>query len=182
MDPDRAIAQLWSELRAHGLAERGWVGRFDRARCRFGCCWMMRKEISLSYALTECNDEAQVTDTIRHEIAHALAFERYGHGVGHDRRWKAIAAKLGARPQACTRRGEARQMPGKYYLVHRDTMEVFRAYQRRPRRTDLSRVWIRGRKHDTLGKLVLVGAAELTQVQLNPPPTPLAGQPMGPRQ
>jgi predicted SprT family Zn-dependent metalloprotease len=164
LDPDRAIARLWSELRRHGLAERGWVGRFDRARCRFGCCWMARREISLSLALTELNDEAQVVDTILHEVAHALAFERYGHGVGHDARWKAIAAQLGATPRACTGRDRAQMLDGKFFLVHRNTFEVFRSYQRRPRRRGLDQIWIGGRKAETYGQLILVDAEHLGQL------------------
>ena len=39
----------------------------------------------------------QVTDTILHEIAHALA----GPGAGHGPAWKATASRLGATPKSC---------------------------------------------------------------------------------
>ena len=57
-----------------------WLFEFDRSKVRFGRCHYGRKEISLSRHLVELNDEAEVRDTILHEIAHAL-----GAGLGMGR-------------------------------------------------------------------------------------------------
>ena len=114
---------------------------------------MSKKHISLSRHLCELNSEADVLDTILHEIAHALAWERYGENCGHDQRWKKICKEIGARPVACFD-NEVIQPRAPWVLVHRDSGEVFRTYHKRPRR-NWSTVWIRGRKSDTYGKLVI---------------------------
>jgi predicted SprT family Zn-dependent metalloprotease len=81
----------------HGLDEEGWSFEFDRAKRRFGQCRHQDKAISLSEHLTRLNAREKVKDTILHEIAHALA----GPGVGHDPRWRQIAAEIGAWPERC---------------------------------------------------------------------------------
>jgi hypothetical protein len=52
----------------------------DSAVRRFGTCRYSRKLITLSRQLIELNDQARVLDTILHEIAHALAGPKTGHG------------------------------------------------------------------------------------------------------
>jgi predicted SprT family Zn-dependent metalloprotease len=79
----------------HGL--RDWRFAFDRGRSRFGACHHGRKKITLSRPLAALNPEAEVRDTILHEVAHALA----GHKAGHGRAWKAKAAEIGAKPERC---------------------------------------------------------------------------------
>ena len=71
-----------------------WKVNLDNARRRFGQCRHGSKTISLSRPLIMANDEAQVKDTILHEIAHALV----GAGHGHNKVWKRQAAALGANP------------------------------------------------------------------------------------
>lgn len=83
----------------HGLA--GWSFAWDRARRRFGSCNAHRRRITLSMYLTRLNDEAEVRDTILHEVAHALA-----PGDGHGRRWKAACQRVGARPERCYREAD----------------------------------------------------------------------------
>lgn len=74
-----------------------WCFGWDNAKRRFGRCNYQRREITLSRTLVALNDEAQVTDTIRHEIAHALA----GYEAGHGPLWRAFAVKVGANPKRC---------------------------------------------------------------------------------
>lgn len=80
-------------LALHGLKD--WTFRFDSSRRRFGACHHARQEISVSRHLTALNSPDQVGDTILHEIAHALAGARAGHGP----RWQAIADRIGAEPR-----------------------------------------------------------------------------------
>jgi len=79
----------------HGL--KGWQFAFDRATRRFGYCDYRRKRISLSASLVHLNSSEHVTDTILHEIAHALC----GPGNGHNEKWKDTARRIGCRPKRC---------------------------------------------------------------------------------
>ena len=52
------------------------------------------KEIQIAdFVMTEPDETFY--NTIRHEYAHAIAYEKYGAGVGHDARWKALAKMVG---------------------------------------------------------------------------------------
>ena len=48
---------------------------------------------------------AQLEDTIRHEVAHFLAFDKYGE-TGHGATWKRCASLLGAKPKATVKTSE----------------------------------------------------------------------------
>ena len=80
-----------------GDLNRVWSFKFDRAKQRFGCCWHSKKLITLSEPLTAINSVSEVRDTILHEIAHALC----GANVNHGPEWKAMARKVGAKPERC---------------------------------------------------------------------------------
>jgi predicted SprT family Zn-dependent metalloprotease len=83
-----------SLLHRHGLSD--WTFRFDRARRRFGSCRPRSQTITLSAPLTLLNSIDEVRDTVLHEIAHALA-----PGDGHGQRWRAMCARIGAKPRRC---------------------------------------------------------------------------------
>ena len=137
-------------MAAHGLDD--WRGQLDDARRRFGVCRMRSKVISISRPLCELNTEAEIRDTILHEIAHALAWQRHGENCGHDARWKEICLEVGARPVASYDDKDVVEPDAPWVLAHKETGEVFRSYFKRPKR-DWSKIWIRGRKEDTFGKL-----------------------------
>ena len=81
---------------ARALMEEAGVGDwelgFDRARRRAGQTDHARRRLTLSRHLMLLYDEAQVRETILHEIAHA----RVGPQHGHDAVWAAEATRLGA--------------------------------------------------------------------------------------
>ncbi|WP_224769444.1 SprT-like domain-containing protein [Nocardioides ochotonae] len=79
----------------HGLA--GWQIEFDRAKRRAGQCREATRVISLSEPLTRLHDEAEVVDTILHEIAHALVGTKHGH----DEVWRAKAIAIGCSGARC---------------------------------------------------------------------------------
>jgi predicted SprT family Zn-dependent metalloprotease len=83
-------------LNQHGLGST-WRFEFDSARSRFGSCFYSKNLITLSKALVAVNEEAEVRDTILHEIAHALAGGKAKHGLA----WKIQCIKIGARPERC---------------------------------------------------------------------------------
>lgn len=89
------------------LHTRGWTFGFDRARVRFGRCTFRPghpggKTITLSTLHARLGWTAEVEDTVRHEIAHALDFETRGRSA-HDAVWKRWAVCCGATPYACSR-------------------------------------------------------------------------------
>ncbi len=152
MDIAAAYRLLKEEMGAHGLIDLGWEAKLDDATTRFGVCRMGKLEISISRPLVHLNPEDEVRDTILHEIAHALAWEHYRENCGHDERWKKICRRIGARPERCYD-DEVIQPDLPWALCHRDTGEIFSTRARKPE-GDASNRWIRGRKEETLGKLV----------------------------
>ncbi|MDO4901200.1 SprT-like domain-containing protein [Actinomyces sp.] len=74
----------------HGVGD--WSVCFDRARRRAGQTDHSRRRITLSRHLMALYDEAEVRETVLHEIAHA----RVGAAHGHDAAWRAEAHRLGA--------------------------------------------------------------------------------------
>jgi predicted SprT family Zn-dependent metalloprotease len=87
----------------------GWRFEFNRARRRAGVCHYPNVarpgRIGLSVHFVDRNSEAEIRDTILHEIAHALAGPLAGHGPA----WQAICLRIGARPERCY--GEHIDMP-----------------------------------------------------------------------
>jgi len=78
----------------HGLTD--YKFEFDTSVSRFGCCKWETKTLTLSTKLTELNDEAQVTDVMLHEIAHALT-----PGCWHNEVWQRVAVAIGANGHRC---------------------------------------------------------------------------------
>ena len=104
-DAVRALAHdlmecLGRQLLGEGLAARGWTFRFDRARRRLGACHGARRRITVSAPLAAALPAADVEDTLRHEIAHAVDVERRGR-TNHDAAWRSLAVACGARPERC---------------------------------------------------------------------------------
>ena len=92
----RRVASRARELmRRHDLDE--WTLRFSGARKKLGECRPREKLILISRAHALNGAPGQITDTILHEIAHALA----GPDAGHGPAWKAVAKRLGATPKSC---------------------------------------------------------------------------------
>ena len=81
-------------LQEHKLDEQGWTFLFSSENKTFGRCNYRKRVVSLSANLTLLNVRAEVEDTIRHEIAHALT-----PGHGHNRVWKDKCREVGARPE-----------------------------------------------------------------------------------
>lgn len=79
----------------HGLED--WELVLDRAKRRAGACHFTDRRIGLSRHLTPVHTPEQVRDTVLHEIAHAHAGPRAGHGP----RWQAAAVAIGASPRRC---------------------------------------------------------------------------------
>jgi predicted SprT family Zn-dependent metalloprotease len=97
----------------HNLIQQGWGFGFDNAKRRFGVCNYRKKMISLSKSLVELNDEKRVTNTILHEIAHAMLGPGYGHGAI----WKQVAKDIGCDGERCYKSSEVLKPKSKYQAV-----------------------------------------------------------------
>lgn len=72
-----------------------WSFRWSNARTIFGQCCEQSQTLFLSRPLVQAYPEAEVRDTILHEIAHALV----GSEHNHDKVWKAAVVAIGGRPE-----------------------------------------------------------------------------------
>jgi len=82
-----------SLLREHGLND--WRFKFDYSTRRAGCCNYRDQTISISFELARNGTDDEITDTLLHEIAHALVGKKHNH----DAIWKAKARAIGCSGQ-----------------------------------------------------------------------------------
>lgn len=135
-------------FKQHGL--EGWSFGFDRATVRYGQCRYSDKAITLSRKLVELNSIEESMGTVLHEVAHALA----GHTAGHGPQWKAACVRIGAKPE--TTYGDEVIQPEPKYVVTSGGEEIHFTYQRKPRIKDWHNRWVKGRKEETQGKLMVL--------------------------
>jgi predicted SprT family Zn-dependent metalloprotease len=91
-----AVARLAEKLLAeHRL--RDWSFDFDHAARRAGSCHYGRRRITLSLQFARQASEADIRETLLHEIAHALVGPRHNH----DAVWRAKAREIGASGERC---------------------------------------------------------------------------------
>lgn len=98
MDIYKAIATARELMDRHGLTDRGWTLKLDRAKTRNGRCSYTTRTIQLSQPLIKSRAEEDVINTILHEIAHALT----GPGHGHDAVWRRQHIAIGGNGKRCT--------------------------------------------------------------------------------
>lgn len=84
-------------LKKHGL--EGWTFKWNNRKRAFGLCSYSKKQIQLSRAILEAGEPAEsMAQTLLHEVAHALAGPKAGHGP----EWRRIAKQIGMKdPQRC---------------------------------------------------------------------------------
>jgi predicted SprT family Zn-dependent metalloprotease len=68
-----------------------WSFGFDNAKTRAGLCNYTDRRISVSKYLAARYEDDEIHQVLLHEVAHAIAGTRAGHGA----KWKAVAADLG---------------------------------------------------------------------------------------
>jgi len=113
------------QLASHGL--HLWSFAFNWRKRSMGLCVYQDRRIELSVHFVKRHNNAEILDTILHEIAHALV----GHGHGHDAVWKRKCAEIGAKPVRC---GQADMPEGRWQAVCKTCAQQFHRH-RRPKRT-----------------------------------------------
>jgi predicted SprT family Zn-dependent metalloprotease len=110
VDIDALVREAGRLLERHGLS--GWrFGLSDRLKLTLGICDYRGRAIRINKYYAENNPEGVVSNTLRHEIAHALT-----PGHGHDEAWRAMAVRLGCKPRA-TCDEDVLLPPGRYVAV-----------------------------------------------------------------
>lgn len=88
-DLDRV--RRWADALIVLHLDPSWTFAFDNARTRAGLCSYDRKRISVSKLLAARYEDDEIHQVLLHEVAHAMAGPRAGHGP----RWKKVATDLG---------------------------------------------------------------------------------------
>jgi predicted SprT family Zn-dependent metalloprotease len=89
---DLVRVRLWADslIKLH-LDPSVWSFGFDNAKRRAGLCNFTTKRITVSRYLASRFDDDEIHQILLHEVAHAIAGPRAGHG----QTWKRVAAELG---------------------------------------------------------------------------------------
>lgn len=96
MDLHKAQWNAKKLMQEHGLV--GWTFNWTKSTSLLGRCSFNIKQIQLSLSNTHAGSEEQVTNTVLHEIAHALV----GPGHHHDDVWRSKALSIGCSGNRCT--------------------------------------------------------------------------------
>jgi len=94
------LRRLRALLDEQGLGN--WSIHLHDWKARLGSCDFARKEIGISRHHIAHDPHEEVLDTFVHEVAHALAGPRAGHG----KKWKARIVALGGMPRAKASRSQ----------------------------------------------------------------------------
>lgn len=121
MELERAQILARTLIARQGLHD--WTFAFNRRHRALGLCIFDDRRIELSRHYVERHDEPEIRETILHEIAHAIAGPRAGHGLA----WKAACLRLGIAPRV---RGEAQMPEGRWRAVCPGCGDVHHRYRR----------------------------------------------------
>jgi SprT protein len=83
--------RIWGEALIRLHLDESWSFGFDNAKRRAGQCDYRAKRITVSRYLAARFDDDEIHQVLLHEVAHALA----GHKAGHGKGWKRVATELG---------------------------------------------------------------------------------------
>ena len=160
MDLYRAESLANAEIKLW-LVYDTWTFKWNNRKRSFGVCDHASKTIQLSKFLTESQPIAEVLDTIKHEIAHALA----GSGHGHNHVWKRYCKVVGCNGLRASKKGKVAHSDMGYTWAMVDNNGLFvKGYLRKPSRkmfATLKNRYLGGRKRETLGKLQIVPFCEI---------------------
>ncbi len=81
----------WADALIALHLDASWTFGFDNAKTRAGLCNYTAKRITVSRYLASRYDDDEIHQVLLHEVAHAVAGARAGHGP----KWRAVGADLG---------------------------------------------------------------------------------------
>jgi len=125
---------LARDLLAH-FPLKNWHFGWNRRKRSLGLCRYRDKTMELSVHFVLANSLEQVRETILHEIAHALAGEKAGHGPV----WKMMCLRVGCKPERCDK-GEAVMPRGRWQAR---CLACGKEYWRHRRPSRRARYWCR---------------------------------------
>ena len=136
------LVALFNELKTTYRKElKGYTLQFDNAVRRLGYCSFRDKVISISKAHIKATSVEQMTDTMKHEVAHAYSY--YHHGVkgwGHNGFFYNACRVVGAKPLRCASVSEdENEITPKYIGVCRVCKYTFKAFRKRNHLTSCSK-------------------------------------------
>jgi SprT protein len=88
---DLKRVRVWADALIVMHLDPSWSFAFDNAKRRAGLCNYTNKRISVSRYLADRYEDDEIHQVLLHEVAHALAGPRSGHGP----RWKEIGKRIG---------------------------------------------------------------------------------------
>ena len=88
---DLLRVRRWADALITMHLDPTWTFGFDTAKTRAGLCNYTDKKITVSRYLASRYEDDEIHQVLLHEVAHAIAGSRAGHGP----KWKAVAAELG---------------------------------------------------------------------------------------
>jgi predicted SprT family Zn-dependent metalloprotease len=136
----------------HGLYNEGWVARLGKGQNRLGVCQYKTKIIRISRHHIQNATDAEIIDTIRHEVAHAIAAKQ-GDRL-HGPIWQSVALKLGANPRPTAKVSyQIAQRTRKYLLTCTVCNRVMQRRANRVSAQRLQRLFHRQCGHISIGKL-----------------------------
>ena len=124
MDIKELEAIASQEMTKHGLD--GWTFGLADTKRQLGVCKYRKKRIEIGEYYAQNSSTESVLDTLLHEIAHAIAGPKAGHGPA----WKAVAIRLGATPRACDNSPETVVKPGDWQATCPACKKIFHRYKR----------------------------------------------------
>ena len=83
--------RVWADALIVMHLDPSWTFAFDNAKRRAGLCNYTNKRISVSRYLAGRYEDDEIHQILLHEVAHAMAGPKAGHGP----RWKAIGREIG---------------------------------------------------------------------------------------
>ncbi|SEB41172.1 SprT-like family protein [Paramicrobacterium humi] len=88
---DLAKVRVWAQALISLHLDESWSFGFDNAKKRAGLCNYTLKRITVSRYLAARYEDDEIHQILLHEVAHAMAGARAGHGAA----WKRTAQEIG---------------------------------------------------------------------------------------